>query len=127
MIRILTKSIGLRILICIILIVCSLPVFTGTVEGKTNDYHSNPYQENHEIPLTSHHLLFSCTANITLPPNPFTVNTVIFLAWSHRSQIIEPSFNEMVTYLQNQAQESPPLVNEYHCRNCLNSDEPTLV
>jgi len=125
---ILSKSVGLVILIGIFLLACSFPVFAESLEAKTNTYHSGPYQEEHAIPQASNHPPSYCiSTNVILPPNRPILDTIIYLVWHPASQIPEPSFNQIGTSPQNLTQELPPLTTTYPCRNSLNSEEPPQV
>ncbi len=131
------RSTWIAFIVAVILLVITSPSIASTPMESTNgDCDYNSYQGGITIPqccLMSDsplsHCIFTNTADTTvLHTSRFIPNKIVYLAWSKTDVITETSLNPKKPLQWAPAQELPSYnYTEYHCRNCLNSEEPPQV
>ena len=131
------KSIWIAVIIAAVLLLVAAPgIAAASMEKAADNCDPNPCQEGAVIPpcclaancLLSHCILSSAVASEVLPPSRLTQNEDVYPAWSPASLTPETSLNPQKPFQRDPTQELPShLCTEYHCRNCLNSEEPHQV
>ena len=133
----LIKSIWIAVIIAIVLTLVTSPSGAAACTEMTSDnFDSDPCQEESAIPLcclTVDYPLSNCILtnpidNEVILTNCSTPKENVYLVWSVTSMTTETSRNPKKPLQREPAQELPScLYSEYHCRNCLDSEEPPQV
>ena len=131
------KSIWISVIIAVVLLLVAAPTIAAASMNRTADNcDSDPYHEKASIPLCcltancplTHCSLSNAADNKVLIPNRSTPKENVYLAWFATSVTMETSLNPKKPLQREPAQELPSyLYTEYHCRNCLDSEEPPQV
>ena len=120
----------------ILLLITSPSIAAASMEMTTENCDYSSHQGGATIPqccLMSDYPLSHCiltnTADIkVLHTNRFIPNKIVYLAWSKTDVTTETSLNPKKPLQWTPAKELPSYCySEYHCRNCLNSEEPPQV
>ncbi len=131
------KSIWIAVIIAaVLLLVVSPSVAAACMDRTADNFDSDPCQKEAAVPLCcltadcplSHCILTNAVDNEVLLPNRSTPKENVYLAWSATSVTTETSLNPQKPLQWEPAKELPSyLYTEYHCRNCLDSEEPPQV
>lgn len=121
----------------ILLLVASPSVAAASMDCTAETHDSSHCQEGAAIPqccclmancTLSYCILTSTVTNEVLLPSRLTPNENVYMAWSQTSVTTETPLNPKKPFQRDPPQELPSrLHTEYHCRNCLNSEEPHQV
>jgi len=133
----LIKSIWIAVIIAVVLMLVTSPsTAAACMEMTADNFDSDAYQKEAAVPpccLTadcplSHHILTNVVDNEVILPNRSTPKENVYLVWSATSVTTETSLDPQKPLQREPAQELPSyLYSEYHCRNCLDSEEPPQV
>ena len=125
------------IIAAVLLLVVSPSVAAACMDRTADNCDSNPFQEGAAIPLccclTAGWLSCNCSLsnssdNEVLLPNRSTLEENVYMALPQTSVTTETSPNPKKPLQREPSQELPScLYTEYHCRNCLDSEEPPQV
>jgi len=130
------KSILIAVITAVLILVTAPTISAASMDMTAANCGSSPYHENTSIPpccltanaLFSHCSLSCATDNEALLTSRFIPNKNVYIALSKTSVSPDTSPN-LKKPLQPEL--SPELhshpCNEYHCRNCLDSEEPHQV
>ena len=128
------KSIWIAVIIAIVLMLVTSPsTAAACMEMTADNFDSDACQKEAAAPpccLTadcplSHHILTNVVDNEVLLPNSSTPKDNVYLVWSVTSVTTETSLDPQKPLQRDSTQELPTyLYTEYHCRNCLDSEEP---
>ncbi len=128
------KSIWIVIIITVtILSVASPHIAAASMDSAVDNCDSGPYHEKSFVPmfcLTGDCLLDNCCLsnaadNIILPPGRFFPINNVYIAVSNTGASTVTPHNSQRPLQRYPTQElSTYLCTEYHCRNCLDSEEP---
>ena len=131
------KSICIAVIMAVVLLLVASPTISAaSMEMTDENCDSNPYHEGADVPLCcltsghplSHCILTNAVDNEVLLTSRFIPNKNIYLTWSKTSVTTETSLNPKKPLQREPAQElASYLYTEYHCRNCLDSEEPPQV
>ncbi len=131
------KSIWIAVIIAIVLMLVTSPsTAAACMEMTADNFDFDPVQEEAAVPsccltadcLLSHHILTNVVDNEVIFPNRSTPKENVYLVWSATSVTIETSLDPQKPLQRDPTQELPShLYSEYHCRNCLDSEEPPQV
>ena len=127
------KSTCIAVIVAISLLLVTSPSITAaSMEMTTENCGYNSYQGGAAIPqcclLSDYplsHCIFTNTADITvLHTSHFSPNKIVYLTWSKTGVTAETSLNPKKPLQWAPAHELPSYCyTEYHCRNCLKSEE----
>ncbi len=127
----------IAVIVAIILLVIASPsIASASMENTNGDCDFNSYQGGATIPqccLMSDsplsHCIFTNTADTTVLYNSYyNPNKIVYLAWFKTDVTTETPLNPKKLLQWTPTQELPSYCfTEYHCRNCLNSEEPPQV
>ena len=133
----LIRSIWIAVIIAVVLMLVPSPSTTAAcMEMTANNFDSDPCQKEAAVPpccLTadyplSHCILTNAVDNEVLLPHRSTPKENVYPVWSATSVTTETSLNPKKPLQRVPAQELPSyLYTEYHCRNCLDSEEAPQV
>ncbi len=133
----LIKSTWIAVIIAVVLIFVTSPsTAAACMEMTADNFDFDPCQKEAAVPsccLTaecslSHHILTNGVDNEVLLPNRSTPKENAYLVWSATSVTTETSLDPQKPLQRDPTQELPShLYSEYHCRNCLDSEEPPQV
>ncbi len=130
------KSIWIAVIVAVLILVAAPTVAAASMAMTADNCDSDPCQKEAAVqpccltadyPL-SHCILTNAVDNEVLLPNHSTPKENVYLAWSATSVTTETSLNPKKPLQREPAQElSSYFYSEYHCRNCLDSEEPPQV
>jgi hypothetical protein len=133
----LKKSTWIAVIIAVVLMLVTSPsTATACTEMIADNFNSDTYQKEAALPpccltvdcLLSHHSLTNVVDNEVILPNHFTPEENVYLVRFATSVTTETSLNPKKPSQREPSQELPSyLYTEYHCRNCLDSEEPLQV
>ncbi len=130
------KSILIAVITAVLILVAAPTIAAASIDRTTDRCDSGPYHEKASIPsccLTADYLLSHCCLsnagdNKVLFISRFIPNKNVYIALSKTSVSTEASPNPKKPLQRESFQELPShLHTEYHCRNCLDSEEPHQV
>ena len=131
------KSIWIAVIIAVVLTLVTSPsTAAACMEMTADNFDSDPCQKEAAVPpccltadcLLGHRILTNAVDNEVILPNRFTLEEYAYLVWSTTSVTTEPSLDPQKLLQQEPTQELPfRRCTEYHCRNCLDSEEPPHV
>ena len=130
----LTKSIWIAVIIAVVLTLVTSPsTAAACMEMTADNFDSDPCQKESAVPLCClttdcllrHHILTNGVDNEVLLPNRSTPKENVYPVCSATSVVTETSLDPQKPLQRDPTQELPTyLYTEYHCRNCLDSEEP---
>ena len=133
----LIKSIWIAVIIAVVLMLVTSPSTADACMDRTADnFDSDPFQKESTVPLCcltadyplSHCILTNAVDNEVLLPNRSTAKENVYIALSKTNVSTEASPNPKKPLQRERSQEVPShTCTEYHCRNCLDSEEPHQV
>ena len=130
------KSILIVVIATVLILVAAPTVATASMEMMPNSCDTNPLQKNFPILtccLTTDCLLSDCslsntTADKVLLTSRSIPNKNFYIALYRTSVSTKTSLDPQNPLQRDPTQELPTyLYTEYHCRNCLDSEEPHQV
>ncbi len=131
------KSIWIAVIIAIALMLVTSPsTAAACMEITADSFDFDPFQKETAVPpccltadyLLSHHILTNAVDNEVLLPNRSTSKENVYPVWSATSVTTETSLDPQEPLQRDPTQELLTyLYTEYHCRNCLDSEEPPQV
>ncbi len=131
------KSIWIAVIIAVVLMLVTSPsIVAACTDMAANNFDSDVWQKKVAVPpccLTadyplSHHILTKVVDNEVILPNRSTPKENVYLVRSATSVTTETSLDPQEPLQRDPTQELPSyLYSEYHCRNCLDSEEPPHV
>jgi hypothetical protein len=129
----LIKSIWIAVIIAVVLTLVTSPsTAAACMEMTADNCDSDPYQKEAAVPpccLTadcpvSHHILANVVDNEVILPNRSIPEENIYPICFATSVTTETSLDPQKSLQREPSQELPSyLYSEYHCRNCLDSEE----
>ena len=132
----LIKAILIVVITAVLILIATPVVATASMEMTTNGCDTNPLHTKPSIPtccLTADCPLTQCSLsnavdNKVLLPSRFIPNKNVHITLHKTSVITDTSFDPQKLLQRDPTQElSSHLFSEYHCRNCLDSEEPPQV
>ena len=133
----LIKSIWIAVVTAVVLMLVTSPSTAAACTEMTADnFDSEVYQKEATVSpccLTaecrlSHHVIANVVDSDVVLPERSTSKENIYIVWSATSVTTETSLGPQGPLQREPAQELPPcLHSEYHCRDCLDSEEPPQV
>jgi len=122
----------MAVITAVFILVAAPTITAASMDMTADSCNSSPYHEKASIPtccLTADCLLCSCSLsnaadNKVLLASRFIPKKNVYLAWSKTSVSTETSPNPKKPLQRDPTQELPSLFDtEYHCRNCLDSED----
>ena len=130
------KSILIAVITAVLILVAAPIVAAASMDRTADNCDSSPYHEKASIPICcltadcplSHCSLSNTADNKVLLISRFIPNKNVYIALSKTSVSTEASPNPKKPLQRERSQEVPSHTRtEYHCRNCLDSEEPHQV
>jgi len=130
------KLILIAVITAVLILVAAPTIAAASMDMTTDSCNSSPYHEKSSIPtccltadcLLSHCILTNAVDNEVLLASRFIPNKNVYIALSKTSVSTEASPNPKKPLQRDPSQELPSYpCTEYHCRNCLDSEEPHQV
>jgi len=130
------KPILIAVIIAVLILVAAPTIAAASMDRTTDSCDSSPYHEKASIPICcltadcplSHCSLSNAANNKVLLPSRFIPNKKFYIALSKTSVCTETSPDPKKPLQRELSQELPSHpCTEYHCRNCLDSEEPPQV
>ena len=130
------KSILIAVITAVLILVAAPTVAAASMEMTPNSCDTNPLHTNSSIPtccLTADCLLSGCSLSNTIDDKVLLTSRPIpnknfYIALYRTSVSTKTSLDPQNPLQRDPTQELPTyLYTEYHCRNCLDSEEPHQV
>jgi hypothetical protein len=131
------KSTCIAVFVAVVLILVTSPSTSAACAEMTADnFNYSTYHNEAAVPtccltvdcMLLHHSLTNVVDNEVILPDQSTPKENVYLVWFITSVTTENSLNTKKPFQREPIQELPSyLYTEYHCRNCLDSEEPLQV
>ena len=130
------KSILIAVIIAVLILVVAPTITAASMAGTADSCDSGPYHEKASIPICcltadcpfSLCILTNAVDNEVLLNSRYIPNKNVYITLSKISVSTEASPNSKKPLQRELSQElSSYIYTEYHCRNCLDSEEPPQV
>ncbi len=130
------KSILIVVITAVLILVAAPSVAAACMDRTADNFDSAPWQKEAAVPLCcltadcplSHCTLTNAVDKEILLPNRSAPKENVYMALSQTSVTTETFLNPQKPLQWEPAKELPSyLYTEYHCRNCLDSEEPPQV
>ncbi len=130
------KLILIAVITAVLILVAAPAIAAASINRTTDSCDSGPYHEKAAIPICClmadcplcHCTLSSATDNKVLLISRFIPNKDVYIALPKTSVSTEASPDPKTPLQRERSQEVPSHTRtEYHCRNCLDSEEPPQV